>query len=101
GRECGSGVERAGGRERVSRSHVQPEPKRLTPASLTCVLRSSSEPNVESIAAARSPLGEPPPLGLIVSQNSEWFAWPPPLLRTAVRLSSGTWSRFEISASID
>ena len=30
----------------------------------------------------------------MISQNSVWFAWPPPLLRTAVRLSSGMISRF-------
>ena len=37
-------------------------------------------------------LGLPPPLPMIV-QNIEWLAWPPPLLRTAVRMSSGTFSR--------
>ena len=26
----------------------------------------------------------------MICQNIEWFAWPPPLLRTAVRMSSGT-----------
>ena len=25
----------------------------------------------------------------MIVQNSEWLAWPPPLLRTAVRMSSG------------
>jgi hypothetical protein len=35
-------------------SHVQPEPNRFTPASLTAVLSSSTPPNVSPIAAARS-----------------------------------------------
>ena len=26
----------------------------------------------------------------MICQNIEWLAWPPPLLRTAVRMSSGT-----------
>ena len=26
----------------------------------------------------------------MICQNIEWFTWPPPLLRTAVRMSSGT-----------
>ena len=26
----------------------------------------------------------------MISQNIVWLAWPPPLLRTAVRMSSGT-----------
>ena len=34
------------------------------------------------IAAA---VGAPPPLGPMISQNIEWFAWPPPLLITTMR----------------
>ena len=34
------------------------------------------------------------PPGLMISQKSVWLAWPPPLLRTAVRMLSGTLSRF-------
>jgi len=81
-------------------SHAQPEPKRATPAASNCSLKASNEPNAASIALPRSPSGAPPPFGLIDSQNSEWFRWPPPLLRTAPRLSSGTSPRFAMTSSI-
>ena len=42
------------------------------------------------MASARSPLGSPPPSGPMICQNMEWLTWPPPLLRTAVRMPSGT-----------
>ena len=42
------------------------------------------------IASAIAPVGAPPAFGPITCQNIEWLAWPPPLLRTAVRMSSGT-----------
>ena len=32
----------------------------------------------------------PPPLGFMICQNMVWLTWPPPLLRTTVRTSSGT-----------
>ena len=35
-------------------------------------------------------MGAPPAFGAISVQNIEWFQWPPPLLRTAPRMSSGT-----------
>src|SRR3954453_8877715 len=75
-------------------SHVQPEPNCATPLASNCDLNSSNEPNFELIASASSPLGSPPPSGLIDSQKSEWLAWPPPLLRKAVCLSSGSDERF-------
>src|SRR3954452_19472960 len=50
-------------------SQVQPLPKRATPASLTCFLRSSRLPKVSLISSARAPLGSPPPAGLMVSQE--------------------------------
>src|SRR6187431_1009045 len=81
-------------------SHVQPEPNRLTPASFTCFFSSSALPNTSEIASASAPTGSPPPSGDMISQNSEWFACPPPLLRTAVRLSSGMASRFASTDSI-
>ena len=70
-------------------SHVQPEPKRVTPFWVIVSLRASTPPNVSPIASASAPEGSPPPSGLMTCQKSEWFAWPPALLRTAVRLSSG------------
>ena len=42
------------------------------------------------MAVASSPVGAPPPLGLIVVQKMPWLRKPPPLLRTAVCLSSGS-----------
>ena len=36
------------------------------------------------------PVGSPPPACFIICQNSEWLKCPPPLLRTAVRIFSGT-----------
>src|SRR6266508_1943181 len=74
-------------------NHTHPEPKRLTPASSNFLRKSSIDPNADSMALADSPLGSPPPSGLIHSQNREWLRWPPPWLRTAVRLSSGIESR--------
>ena len=74
-------------------SQVHPEPNRFTPASLTCPLSSSRPPNVSEIASASAPEGSPPPSGDMISQKSEWFAWPPALLRTGVALSP-SWSRF-------
>ena len=42
----------------------------------------------------------PPPLGLMIVQNIEWLAWPPPLLRTAARMSSGTFSMLRHRSSM-
>ena len=44
------------------------------------------------MASAMAPLGSPPALGPMMVQNMEWFTCPPPLLRTAVRMASGTFS---------
>ena len=44
------GVERTASPVPSQTSQLQPEPKRFTPASFTCVLSSSSEPNVPLIA---------------------------------------------------
>src|SRR5690349_20300621 len=78
----------------LATTHDQPEPKRPAPALLTASLRPSTPPNLLLIASASAPLGAPPPLGPMICQNMLWLACPPPLLRTAVRLSSGTLSRF-------
>ena len=61
----------------------------------------SKEPKDESMAAARSPEGAPPPWpdGPMICQNIEWLEWPPPLFLTAVLMSSGTESRFAMSCS--
>src|SRR5215204_867592 len=80
-------------------SHVQPDPNRFTPASLICAFSWSTSPKAERIADSSAPDGSPPPLGFMISQKSVWFAWPPPLLRTAARLSSGIASRLEIASS--
>src|SRR6185312_8273209 len=82
-----------------STSHAQPEPNRLTPASTICCLNASNEPKALSIAAARSPLGVPPPFGPRIVQNSEWLAWPPALLRTGPCLSDGRLLRLASTSS--
>jgi hypothetical protein len=71
-------------------THAQPLPKRVVPAWLTAVLNFSKSPNALLMASATAPFGAPPALGAISFQNSEWFQWPPPLLRTAALMSSGT-----------
>ena len=40
--------------------------------------------------AASTSLSGLPPLGLMISQNIVWLACPPRLLRTPVRMASGT-----------
>ena len=45
------------------------------------------------MAAFTSPEGSPPEPPMIC-QNMVWLACPPPLLRTAVRIDSGTLLRF-------
>ncbi len=55
-------------------THVQPEPKRFTPASLTCCLSAFTSPKAWSIASFNGPSGgSPPPSGLISCQKSEWL----------------------------
>ena len=36
----------------------------------------------------------------MIFQKNEWFAWPPPLLRTAVRAASGTALKSAIKSSM-
>src|ERR1700722_15462710 len=82
-------------------SHAQPEPNRPTPAAANFVLKSANEPKEDLIASPTAPEGSPPPPFFISFQNIEWFQCPPPLLRTAVRIFSGTLSRLLRSSSID
>src|SRR5436305_1082985 len=44
-------------------SHDQPEPKRLTPASVICCFRASRPPNAWLTASASAPDGSRPPMG--------------------------------------
>ena len=83
-------------RGRSRRARARPSRSRTGPrrSSFTLPLKSANEPKASSIASASSPSGSPPPSGDIDSQNSDVVEWPPPLLRTAPRLSSGTWERF-------
>ncbi|MNI56116.1 hypothetical protein D3C73_1111040 [compost metagenome] len=69
--------------------NAQPEPKRVVAAAAKSALNLSKPPSSAVIASAKAPVGAPPASGPIVSQNREWLACPPPLLRTAVRISSG------------
>src|ERR1700730_14432991 len=71
-------------------SHAQPEPKRASPAALTFPVNLAVEPNEESIADFRSPLGSLAPPGVISSQKKEWVQWAPRVLRTGARTASGT-----------
>src|SRR5687768_14812513 len=82
-------------------SQAQPLPKRVAPALAKSSLNLSKPPSSLEMALASAPVGCPPAFGPIVSQNKEWLAWPPPLLRTAVRALSGTASRLASRSSID
>src|SRR5208283_917585 len=77
----------------VLTTHAQPEPNRPMPAAANLALKSSKLPYLALMALARLPTGDPPALGLMISQNMAWFQCPPPLLRTAVRIGSGTADR--------
>ena len=81
-------------------SQAQPEPKRVAAALLKASLKAPNPPSSLAIACASAPVGSPPPPGFMIVQNSEWFAWPPPLFRTAVRIASGKALRLAISCSI-
>src|SRR2546423_2044689 len=75
-------------------SQAQPEPKRVVPAVLKSSLNLSKPPKVLLIAPERLPTGADCFwAGLRISQKREWLWWPPPLLRTAVRIFSGTMER--------
>src|SRR5512142_2261861 len=74
----------------VLMSQAQPEPNRLAPAAESFSLQASNVPNAALIAEARLPTGAPPLPGPMICQNMLWFQCPPPLLRTAVRMFSGT-----------
>ena len=80
-------------------SHAQPLPKRPIAAFVNSSLNLAKSPNTERTASASAPDGSPPLPLASVSQKSEWLAWPPPLLRTTVRIPSGTFSRSAISFS--
>ena len=71
------------------------QPPRLPPAGH---LPPGMMPPAEAPPGTVSP-GSPPLPGPITVQNREWFACPPPLLRTAPRMSSGTAFRSLMSAS--
>ncbi len=51
------------------------------------------------------PVGAPPtpsePTGPMRFQKAVWLEWPPPLLRTAVRIYSGTWAGSRTRSSTD
>ena len=89
--------------EAISHAHPLPNNAPGAAAAPNCSLNPSNEPNDESMAEARTPLGLPPPCpeGPIICQNIEWLECPPPLLRTAVRMSSGTESMLAKSSSRD
>src|SRR3954453_15819008 len=79
-------------------SQDQPEPKRLTPASVICCFSASRPPRAWLIASASPPDGSPP-FGPSTVQNREWLAWPPALLRTGPCLSAGSEERFLSTSS--
>ena len=81
-------------------SHAQPEPKRVVAAALNFALNSSKLPKVAAMSAAKASDGTPDSAaGASMVQNAEWFMWPPPLLRTAVLMASGTMARLSASSS--
>src|SRR5262245_12093885 len=73
-----------------SSRHTKPLPHRPAPALAHCSLNASKPPNDPVMASPILPVGAPPAFGPIHFQNMLWFQCPPPLLRTAVRTSSGT-----------
>src|SRR5262249_46665635 len=80
-------------------SHAHPEPKRVAPAAANFSLNVSKLPKLLLMALARLPTGAPPLPGPMIVQNIEWLMWPPPLLRTAVRIASGTAAQLLASSS--
>src|SRR4028119_409698 len=89
--------------EAISQAHPEPNKAPGAAAAPNCSLNCSNEPNEESMALAKSPLGLPPPLpeGPMICQNIEWFEWPPPLFLTAVLMSSGTEFMLARSSSME
>src|SRR5690606_29162306 len=64
-------------------NQAHPEPNRVAAACENFSLNPSNEPKASLIAVASSPVGSPPPFGLIVSQKRLWLKKPPPLFLTA------------------
>ena len=89
--------------EPSGRTTSQAHPLPNTPAAVAenFSLNDANDPKVSEMASAALPEGEPPPFGPMIDQKSEWLAWPPPLLRTDVRMFSGTGSRSDNIFSID
>src|SRR5215208_5431883 len=83
-------------------SHVQPEPKTDPGADMAdhCSCMFSKDPKLESMEDARSPVGSPPPLGLMISQNIVWLECCPPLFLIARRISWGMEFRSDMSSSM-
>ena len=84
----------------LTTSQAQPEPKRVVAAALKAALRPfspSRPPKAFWMASPRAPTGSPPPFGEMMFQKKVWLAWPPALLRTAVRMDSGTLERSAMS----
>src|SRR5260370_42552399 len=71
-------------------NHAQPLPNRPTPAAENFSLNWSNPPKAALISSASLPFGSPPAFGPMIFQTNEGLACPPPLLRTTVRMSSGT-----------
>ena len=72
-------------------SQAQPEPKRVVAAAANFSLKVSKLPKAVVMAWARLPTGwAARPAGLRISQKRVWLWCPPALLRTAVRIFSGT-----------
>src|SRR5260370_30358795 len=88
------GVEVISTPDAVFSSQAQPEPKRPTPAALNFSLNVSKLPKAPVMACATLPIGGPPAFGAMIFQNMAWVMWPPPLLRTAGRVFSGTMAQF-------
>ena len=71
----------------LTTSQAQPLPKRPMPAASNFSLKASKLPKAALMSSPSLPEGAPPAFGPRIFQNMEWFAWPPPLLRTAPRMS--------------
>ncbi len=95
------GVEQTQSFPSFTQSHAQPLPKRVAAAFAKASLNASIPPSSLLMASLSCPIGAPPPFGEMPFQKRLWLACPPPWLRTAPRMFSGTLSRSEINSSTD
>src|SRR5260221_282375 len=80
-------------------NQAQPEPKRPMAAFWNWSLKAAKSPNDDLMAFIKAPVGSPPAFGAMISQTIGWLTGPPALLRTVMRIDSGTLFKSLINAS--